>query len=167
MNRILILDYGSQFTQLIARRVREAHVYSEIHPPDRDLAFIKQFAPQGIILSGGPSSVFDPGAPTADPKLLDMGIPVLGICYGMQLMAYLSGGKVEPSPEREYGRAQVTVRDPRGVLLGFEPGEALTVWASHGDRIERAPPGFRVTAVSPNAPVAAFEDGGRPVAFFR
>ncbi len=163
MNRILILDYGSQFTQLIARRVREAHVYSEIHPPDRDLAFIKQFAPQGIILSGGPSSVFDPGAPTADPKLLDLGIPVLGICYGMQLMTYLSGGKVEPSPEREYGRAQVTVREPRGVLLGFEPGEALTVWASHGDRIERAPPGFRVTAVSPNAPVAAFEHESKPL----
>jgi GMP synthase (glutamine-hydrolysing) len=163
MNKILILDYGSQFTQLIARRVREAHVYSEIHPPDRDLAFIKQFAPRGIILSGGPNSVFDPDAPTADPKILDLGIPVLGICYGMQLMAYLSGGTVEPSREREYGRAQVTVREPQGVLLGFERGETLTVWASHGDRIERAPPGFRVTAMSANAPVSAFQHESKPL----
>ena len=83
VNKILILDYGSQFTQLIARRVREAHVYSEIHPPERNLAFVRAFGPKGIILSGGPSSVFDPGAPTADPKLLELGIPVLGICYGM------------------------------------------------------------------------------------
>src|SRR5260370_6428050 len=105
MNCILILDCGSKSTQLIARRVREAHVYCEIPPPSRDLAWIKAFAPKGIVLSGGPSSVFDPGAPTADPKLLDLGIPVLGICYGMQLIAPLSGAKVHPSPEREYGRA--------------------------------------------------------------
>ena len=113
MNRILILDCGSQFTQLIARRVREARVYCEIHPASRgtDLAFIKAFDAQGIILSGGPSSVFDPGAPTVDAAVLDLGAPVLGICYGMQLIAHLAGGKVTPSSEREYGRAQITVRE--------------------------------------------------------
>jgi GMP synthase (glutamine-hydrolysing) len=165
VNRILILDYGSQFTQLIARRVREAHVYCEIHPAARgtDLAFIAQFDPKGIIFSGGPSSVFDPGAPTADPKVLDLGIPVLGICYGMQLVAYLAGGKVLPSSEREYGRAEVTVRVATGLFAGFEPQACITVWASHGDRIEQPPPHFRVTASSANAPVAGFEHDSRPV----
>jgi GMP synthase (glutamine-hydrolysing) len=163
VNRILILDYGSQYTQLIARRVREAHVYCEIHPPERDLAFIRQFAPKGIIFSGGPNSVFDPGAPTADPKVLTLGIPVLGICYGMQLVAHLSGGRVEPSPEREYGRAEVTVREATGLFAGFEPGGEFTVWASHGDRIEEPPPGFRVTAASANAPVAGFAHATRPI----
>ncbi len=165
MNRILILDYGSQFTQLIARRVREAHVYSEIHPAARgtDLAFIRQFAPKGIIFSGGPNSVFDPGAPTADPQLLGLGIPVLGICYGMQLVAHLAGGKVQPSSEREYGRAEVTVREATGLFAGFEPQACITVWASHGDRIEQPPPQFRVTASSANAPVAGFEHDSRPV----
>ncbi len=166
MNRILILDYGSQFTQLIARRVREAHVYCEIHPAARgtDLGFIQQFAPKGIILSGGPNSVFDPGAPTADPKLLELGTPILAICYGMQLVAHLAGGKVTPSAEREYGRAEVTVRDAdRGLFAGFEPQGCITVWASHGDRIERPPPHFRVTASSPNAPVAGFQHESRPI----
>ena len=167
MNRILILDYGSQFTQLIARRVREAHVYCEIHPAarGRDLAFIREFAPKGVILSGGPNSVFDPGAPTADPGLLELGTPILAICYGMQLVAYLAGGKVKPSPAREYGRADVTIRDASvGTLFaGFEPQECITVWASHGDRIDQPPPQFRVTASSPNAPVAAFQHEGRPI----
>jgi GMP synthase (glutamine-hydrolysing) len=165
VNRILILDYGSQFTQLIARRVREAHVYCEIHPAARgtDLAFITQFAPKGIIFSGGPSSVFDPGAPTADPKLLGLGIPVLGICYGMQLVAHLAGGTVQPSSEREYGRAEVTVREATGLFAGFEPQACITVWASHGDRIEQPPPHFRVTASSANAPVAGFEHDSQPV----
>ena len=165
MNRILILDYGSQFTQLIGRRVREAHVYCEIHPAARgtDLGFIKQFAPKGIILSGGPNSVFDPGAPTADPKLLDLGTPLLAICYGMQLVAHLAGGKVTPSTKREYGRAEVTVRDATGLFAGFEPQGCITVWASHGDRIDRPPPHFRVTASSPNAPVAGFQHESRPI----
>jgi GMP synthase (glutamine-hydrolysing) len=163
VSRILILDYGSQYTQLIARRVREAHVYSEIHPPHRDLAFIKQFAPQGIILSGGPNSVFDPGAPTADPQILELGVPVLGICYGMQLVAYLAGGKVQPSSEREYGRAEVTIREAAGLFAGFEPQGCITVWASHGDRIEQPPPGFRVTASSANAPVAGFAHQSKPI----
>jgi len=162
---ILILDYGSQYTQLIARQVREMHVYCEIHPPGRDLAFIRRFEPQGIILSGGPSSVFDAGAPTADPKLLELGVPVLGICYGMQLIAHLSGGKVEPSPEREYGRAEVTIREAQegGLFGGFEPGSRIAVWASHGDRLDEPPPCFRVIGSSPNAAVAAMRHESRPI----
>jgi GMP synthase (glutamine-hydrolysing) len=165
MNRILIIDYGSQFTQLIARRVREAHVYCEIHPASRgsDLAFVREFAPQGIILSGGPNSVFDPGAPTADAGLLALGIPVLGICYGMMLMAHLRGGTVTPSSEREYGRADITVKENAGLFAGFEPGATTTVWASHGDYMAAAPPGFRTTASSTNAPVAAFHHENQPL----
>jgi len=159
VNRILILDYGSQFTQLIARRIREASVYCEIHPAARgtDLGFIRSFDPKGIILSGGPNSVFDPGAPTADPMILDLGIPVLGICYGMQLVAQLSGGKVMPSNAREYGRAEIGVRESKGLFAGFEPHASTTVWASHGDRLEQPPPHFKVTATSANAPVAAMQ----------
>ena len=165
MNRILILDYGSQFTQLIARRVREAHVYCEIHPARRgtDVAFVREFAPSGIILSGGPSSVFDPGAPTADPEILALGIPVLGICYGMMLIVHLSGGKVIPAPEREYGRADITVLEAAGLFAGFAPQTRTTVWASHGDRIAAAPPEFRTIASSPNAPVAAVQHVSAPV----
>jgi len=165
VNGILILDYGSQFTQLIARRVREAHVYSEIHPASqgRDLAFIRMFAPKGIILSGGPSSVFDPGAPGADPGLLELGVPVLGICYGMQLIAHLAGGKVRPSPEREYGRAEVTLLENTGIFAGFERQERITVWASHSDKIEEAPPGFERIAVSANAPLAAMRHRSAPI----
>jgi GMP synthase (glutamine-hydrolysing) len=162
---ILILDYGSQFTQLIARRVREAHVYCEIHPAARgcDLAFVRRVSPKGIILSGGPNSVFDPGAPTADPGLLALGIPVLGICYGMQLVAHLSGGKVEPSSEREYGRAEISIRTGDGLFAGFRAGEPVTVWASHGDRIMQPPPGFRTMADTENAPVAAMQHESRPI----
>ena len=165
MNRILILDYGSQFTQLIARRVREAHVYSEIHPGDKgkDLGFIEQFGPAGIIFSGGPNSVFDPGAPTADPKLLDLGIPTLGICYGMQLIAHLAGGKVHPSNEREYGRAEVTVLEPAGLFAGFAQGDGITVWASHSDKLERLPPGFKTVGSSPNSPMAAMRHESKPI----
>ena len=165
MNRILILDYGSQFTQLIARRIREASVYCEIHPASRgtDLQFVRSFEPQGIILSGGPSSVFDEGAPTADPKLLDLGPPVLGICYGMQLVATLSGGKSVPSSQREYGRAEITIRENKGLFAGFEPKATTTVWASHGDRIEQPPPQFTITATSANAPVAAMQHVTKPI----
>ncbi len=165
MNRILILDYGSQFTQLIARRIREASVYCEIHPAVRgtDPDFIRSFDPRGIILSGGPSSVFDPGAPTADPRILDLGPPVLGICYGMQLVATLAGGRSVPSPEREYGRAEITIRENTGLFAGFEPNATTTVWASHGDRIDEPPPQFRVTATSANAPVAAMQHASKPI----
>ena len=163
MSRILILDFGTQFTQLIARRVREAHVYSEVHLPARGIDFIRDFDPKGIILSGGPSSVFDTDAPSVDSRLLDLGIPVLGICYGMQLLAQLAGGEVEPSNEREYGRAEIEVRASSPLFAGFAPGTKLTVWASHSDRIPRAPPGFRVTASSANAPVAAFVHESKPL----
>src|SRR5437899_1527445 len=122
-------------------------------------------APKGIILSGGPNSVFDPGAPSADPKLLELGIPVLGICYGMQLVAHLAGGKVTPSAEREYGRAEVTLRGATtaGLFAGFEPRTSITVWAGHGDRIAEPPPRFRVTGVSANAPVAAMQHETKPI----
>ncbi len=165
MNRILILDYGSQFTQLIARRIREASVYCEIHPANKglDLAFIRAFDPKGIILSGGPNSVFDEGAPTADPAILDLGIPILGICYGMQLVARLSGGKVVPSNQREYGRAEIAIRENKGLFAGFEPRATAIVWASHGDRVDEPPPHFRVTATSANAPVAAMQHDQKPI----
>ena len=165
MNRILILDYGSQFTQLIARRIREASVYCEIHPASKglDLAFIRQFDPKGIILSGGPNSVFDEGAPTADPGILDLGMPVLGICYGMQLVARLAGGNVVPSNEREYGRAEIAIRESKGLFAGFEPHATTIVWASHGDRVDEPPPHFRVTATSANAPVAGMQHDQKPI----
>ena len=165
MNRILILDYGSQYTQLIARRIREAHVYCEIHPAAKgcDVEFVRRFDPKGIVFSGGPNSVFDTGAPTADPKLLQLGTPVLGICYGMQLMAHLSGGEVVPSSEREYGRAEITIHEPAALFAGFDQGATTTVWASHGDKIAQPPPGFRVTAVSANAPVAGMRHEARPL----
>ncbi|HZH42042.1 MAG TPA: glutamine-hydrolyzing GMP synthase [Gemmatimonadales bacterium] len=165
MNKILILDYGSQFTQLIARRIREAHVYCEIHPGDRgrDLAFVRGFGAQGIIFSGGPASVFAPGAPGADPGILDLGVPILAICYGLQLVAHIGGGKVVASPEQEYGRADVTVKVAEGIFQGFEAGRTITVWASHSDRIEVPPPGFRVIASSVNAPIAGLAHEKKPV----
>jgi GMP synthase (glutamine-hydrolysing) len=161
-SRILILDYGSQFTQLIARRVREARVYSEIHPPTRSIAWIREWTPTGIILSGGPNSVYDDNVPTVERELFDIA-PVLGICYGMQLIAYLEGGAVRPSGRREYGRADVTVTGRGGLFDGFSAGERIAVWASHGDTIEAAPPNYEVTACSANAPVAAFQHRQKPV----
>src|SRR6478609_1547796 len=160
MDRILIIDYGSQFTQLIARRVREAHVFCEIHPPTRSLEWIKEWKPKGIIWSGGPNSVYDQGAPTADPKQFELGVPILGLCYGFHLMAQLSGGKVLPSDHKEYGRAAVKVKG--GKLWGrFKTGESTQVWMSHGDRIEAPPPGFTVTASSDNGVIAAFENAAK------
>jgi GMP synthase (glutamine-hydrolysing) len=161
-NAILILDYGSQFTQLIARRVRESHVYCEIHPPTRSIDWIREWNPRGIILSGGPSSVYDDGAPTAEPALLELGIPVLGLCYGMQLMAHVGGGRVVPASRREYGRAQVTVRTGR-LFQSFTSGETTTVWMSHGDHVAAVPPGFRVTAESDNSPIAGMEHETKPL----
>ncbi len=165
VNRILILDCGSQFTQLIARRIREASVYCEIHPAARglDLQFVRAFDPKGIILSGGPNSVFEDGAPTVDRGILEVGTPVLGICYGMQLIAHLSGGKATPAQQREYGRAEVTVKENKGLFAGFEPGASVIAWASHGDRLDNPPPQFRVTATSANAPVAGMQHATKPV----
>jgi GMP synthase (glutamine-hydrolysing) len=159
---ILIIDFGSQYTQLIARRVREAHVYCEIHPPSRSVAWIRDWRPRGIILSGGPSSVYGENVPTADPKLLESGVPVLGLCYGMQLIAQLAGGKVERADRREYGRASLVIEGGR-LFQGFGAGEETPVWMSHGDHVGALPAGFTVTASSDNSPIAAFEAETRPL----
>jgi GMP synthase (glutamine-hydrolysing) len=161
-DRVLILDFGSQFTQLIARRVREERIYSEIHPSHRGIDWIRAWAPKGIILSGGPSSVYDKDAPTWDPELLEMGIPVLGVCYGMQLIAYAQGADVVRG-HREYGRAELTVADGRGLFDGFHSGESTTVWCSHGDHVDSAPVGFQVLASTETLPVAAFADTRRRI----
>ena len=160
-SRILIIDYGSQFTQLIARRVREARVYSEIHPPTRSVDWIREWNPTGIILSGGPNSVYGEGAPTIDPAVLDIA-PVLAICYGMQLLAHISGGNVIRG-QREYGRATVDVAEPTGLFAGFDRGEPFEVWASHGDHVVTPPPGYVVTATSDGNPVTAMRHESRPI----
>jgi len=159
---ILIVDFGSQYTQLIARRVREARVYCEIHPPSRTVEWIRQWKPKGIILSGGPNSVYGDNVPTAEPALLELGTPVLGLCYGMQLLAHLSGGKVERAARREYGRAMIEIKGGK-LFHGFGDGEETPVWMSHGDHVDTAPPGYRVTASSANAPVAGFEHTTKPL----
>jgi GMP synthase (glutamine-hydrolysing) len=156
---IVVLDFGSQFTQLIARRLRELSVYSEILPPDTPVAEIEKRHPVGIILSGGPKSVSEPGAPRTDPGLLRLGTPTLGICYGMQLMTDVLGGTVGRAPHREFGHAEVTILN--GSRLFSHVPRSLRVWASHGDFVAAPPPGFEVIATSPNAPVAAIEDHDR------
>ena len=166
-DRVLLIDYGSQFTQLIARRVREAGVYCEIHPPTRSLDWVRTWAPKGIVLSGGPSSVYGDDGPDLDPGLLALGVPVLGICYGMQLIARHEGGAVVPG-KREYGRASLRVTEPEpdtggGLLHGFDPGEDVTVWCSHGDHVDEPPPGFVTIAVTADLPVAAFRARSRPL----
>jgi GMP synthase (glutamine-hydrolysing) len=152
---VLILDFGAQYTQLIARRVREQKVYSEIHPFNVPIAKIREMAPRGIILSGGPSSCYDPGAPRVSTELYELGVPILGICYGVQLTALLLGGKVVPAERREYGRAQIRVKDTADLFHGFPAGEETPVWMSHGDRIETLPSGFALSAESANCPAAA------------
>jgi GMP synthase (glutamine-hydrolysing) len=156
---IIVLDFGSQYTQLIARRLRELSVYSEVLPFDTPVSEILDRKPVGLILSGGPRSVSEPGAPHSDRALLAAGLPVLGICYGMQLMADALGGRVGHAPHREFGLATVRLQAP-SVMLGSVAPE-LRVWASHGDFVEAAPAGFSVPAVSTNAPVAVMEDPGR------
>jgi GMP synthase (glutamine-hydrolysing) len=155
--KILILDFGSQYTQLIARRVREARVYCEIHPFTLPVESVRAANPRGIILSGGPFSVYDPGAPRSGSDLYELGIPVLGICYGMQLLTDELGGRVGKAHAREYGRAALSVKEPAGLLEGLE-GRETTVWMSHGDRIDAPPAGWRTIAVSPNSPHAAISD---------
>jgi GMP synthase (glutamine-hydrolysing) len=159
---ILVLDFGSQYTQLIARRLRELRVYSEIVPFDVALDAIHAHDPVGVILSGGPRSVAEAGAPRSDPALFASGIPTLGICYGMQLMTDSLGGRVGRAPHREYGHATVRVEDRSDASALFRalPSE-LRVWASHGDFVAAAPPGFQVLATSTNAPVAAMADSAR------
>jgi GMP synthase (glutamine-hydrolysing) len=159
---ILVLDFGSQYTQLIARRLRELSVYSEVWPPTTPASKIRERHPAGIILSGGPRSVSEAGAPTCDPDVFTGGIPVLGICYGMQLMAHTLGGKVAPASHREFGHATVavTATGPDAALFADVPAE-IRVWASHGDYVAAPPDGFEVVATSANAPVAAMADVGR------
>ncbi|MHB8707899.1 MAG: glutamine-hydrolyzing GMP synthase, partial [Desulfuromonadales bacterium] len=143
--KILILDFGSQYTQLIARRVREAHVYCELHPFDMSLEAIRAFAPKGIILSGGPKSVYDEGAPAVAEELFELQVPVLGICYGMQLMSRHFGGKVVPAGKREFGHADLHAAGTPGPLFdGFFVAGHSPVWMSHGDHVEVVPPGFAV-----------------------
>ncbi|RLD97864.1 MAG: GMP synthase (glutamine-hydrolyzing), partial [Aquificota bacterium] len=150
---ILILDFGSQYTQLIARRIRELKVYSEIRPYYISPREVRAFQPKGIILSGGPSSVHQPQAPLCDRKILELGIPVLGICYGMQLMTHLLHGKVEKAAKREYGRAYLEILDQQDLFKDLP--QHVEVWMSHGDRILELPPGFQALARTENSPLAA------------
>jgi len=159
--KILILDFGSQYTQLIARRVREAQVYCEIHPFNMSIQKIEAFSPKGIILSGGPATVFEQNAPLADVGILDLNLPVLGICYGMQYLTHVLRGVVAKAVDREYGNAVIHIEDNRDLFHGFEKGRAETVWMSHGDRINKMPDGFEGLAKSKNSPVAAMADTTR------
>ncbi len=159
--KILILDFGSQYTQLIARRIRELKVYCEIHPYLMPLADIRAFAPRGIILSGGPRSVYEPEAPLLDRAVLDLGVPVLGICYGLQLLHHILGGRVSRAEAREYGRKEMTISDHQDLLASLGPTEI--VWMSHGDRVEALAPGFEVIASSDACPVAAVRDRQRRI----
>ncbi len=153
---IVIIDFGSQYNQLIARRVREGHVYCQIEPPSISAAQIKVLSPEGIILSGGPASVYQKGSPRVDPGIFDLGIPVLGICYGMQYMVDTLGGKVSKAQKREYGFAKLRIKDAAGIFDGIK--KETRCWMSHGDHIQRIPRGFRITASTPNTGVAAIEN---------
>jgi GMP synthase (glutamine-hydrolysing) len=157
---IVILDFGSQYTQLIARRIREFNVFSVVLPCTTPLAKVLELNPRGIVLSGGPSSVYDDSAPKADPAILTTGLPILGICYGLQFITHHLGGKVVPAAAREYGHAEVTVTDPASLFHGLP--ETLSVWMSHGDHAETLAPGFRITASTSNA-VAAIADDTRKI----
>ncbi|MBI2080435.1 MAG: glutamine-hydrolyzing GMP synthase, partial [candidate division NC10 bacterium] len=160
-DRVLVLDFGAQYTQLIARRVREAGVYCEIFPFNATPERIAAFAPKGIILSGGPASVYDRDAPTVGRDLLDGRIPVLGICYGMQLMAHLLGGEVVAAGAREYGHADLHVDDAGDLLAGLGP--TTRVWMSHGDKVLRLPAGYIPIAHTANSPYAAMRHRKKPL----
>jgi len=160
--KILILDFGSQYTQLIARRVREAHVYCELHPFDLGIDAIRAFSPRGIILSGGPKSVYEEGAPAIAEELFELGVPVLGICYGMQLMSRHFGGVVVPAGKREFGHAELLSQGQPGPLFdGFFMEGKSPVWMSHGDHVEAVPKGFEVVARTGNALVCAIQNTAR------
>jgi GMP synthase (glutamine-hydrolysing) len=166
-DRILILDFGAQYSQLIARRVREAKVYCELHPCDVSEAFIRDFAPRGVILSGGPASVYDDATPKAPQAVFELGVPVLGICYGMQTMAAQLGGQVENSKVREFGYAEVRARGHSRLLDGIQDrvnGDKhglLDVWMSHGDKVTAIPPGFKIIASNDSTPIAGMADDAR------
>jgi GMP synthase (glutamine-hydrolysing) len=161
--RIIILDFGSQYTQLIARRVRESKVYSEIYPFNISLEKIKKLHPKGIILSGSPSSVYDEQSPRIDAGMYQLGIPILGICYGMQLTTFLLNGEVEPSHMREYGKAELIVDLTDDLFAGFSVHDKIPVWMSHGDRIKSLPPGYEIIGHSVNSPFAAMRNKERNV----
>lgn len=159
MDTILIIDFGSQYTQLIARRIRELHVYSEILPWDTPAEKMAALNPLGIILSGGPSSVYEEGAPSIDPYVMTAGVPILGICYGMQALTRVLGGQVIPAGEKEFGPSQIKVTGDNRLI----PNGMLDVWMSHGDRIDRIPEGFSILAENPNCPFAAMGDESRHI----
>ncbi len=161
-NRVLILDYGSQFTQLIARRIREERVYCEIQPPTMTVEEIRDWAPKGLILSGGPASVYDDEVPGLDPAILELDVPIFGICYGMQLLAHAEGGEVVAG-KREYGRAEMRVTESDRLFAGFEEGEGITVWMSHGDHVNAPPEGYRALGSTESLPVAAFRSTSRDI----
>ena len=170
-DRILILDFGAQYIQLIARRVREAGVYCEIHAFDEDIQSIRTFAPKGIILSGGPATVTEDYTPRPVTEIFELGIPVLGICYGMQCMAHALGGMVETSLKREYGHAKIKISNPGLLFLGLtncrdldgKIGEhpEFDVWMSHGDKVIELPQGFTIAGFTDNSPLAAIGDDRR------
>jgi len=159
--KVIILDFGSQYTQLIARRTRESGVYSEIHPCTITPEELKALQPSAIILSGGPASVSSPDSPGIDPSIFEWGLPILGICYGMQLMAHVLGGKVAPSLDREYGRSDLHFEGQCPLWETFSDADKLTVWMSHGDHVLAVPPGFSVMAKTQNIEIAAMADVGR------
>ena len=162
---ILILDFGGQYNQLIARRVRECNVYCEVHPYTMKIEEIKAMEPKGIILTGGPNSVYDMASPHGEPELFELGIPVLGICYGAQLMAWTLGGKVATAPVSEYGKTEVTVSDKEGLLKNVS--DKTIAWMSHTDYIEAMPEGFKATAHTPVCPVAAMENSSKKLYAFQ
>ncbi len=162
-DRIIVLDFGAQYSQLIARRIREHGVYCEIHPGSLDAKTVRAWHPVGIVLSGGPSSVLDPGAPRFDPALLEIGCPVLGICYGLQLLAHHLGGLVEKADDREYGRALLKIERDDPLFANLEGGVERVVWMSHGDRVLRLPEGFETLATSDGSPFAAVRHRDRPL----
>lgn len=153
---IVILDFGSQYSELIARRIRETEVYSEVISYRTTAEKLKEINPKGIILSGGPNSVYDDGAPECDPKIWELGIPVLGVCYGMQLMVKQLGGSVERAKRAEYGKASLHIDDPTDLLTNVEQG--ATMWMSHADSCNQLPPGFEILAHTENTPSAAIAD---------
>jgi GMP synthase (glutamine-hydrolysing) len=159
--RILIFDFGSQYSQLIARRVREQNVFCQIVRPDLPAARVAELQPRGLIFSGGPASVYEPGAPRCDPALLDLGVPVLGICYGMQLACHVLGSRVQPTPSREFGRAHCRVTEADGLFTGVP--EEMVVWMSHGDQVHSTSADFTPRAETATCPVAAVRHVQRPI----
>ncbi|MFI4966831.1 MAG: glutamine-hydrolyzing GMP synthase, partial [Caulobacterales bacterium] len=160
--RVLIVDFGSQVTQLIARRLRESGVYCEIHPYDKVEGMLESFAPKAVILSGGPASVHEAASPSAPQRIFELGVPVLGICYGEMTLCAQLGGAVEGGHDREFGRAEILIERESPLLAGLgEPGSQETVWMSHGDKITAIPLGFEVVAASEGSPYAVIADEGR------